>query len=130
MRHKSALVVFLLLALFVLAMPLLAQAGDEPKPPIPLTVAAAALIAVAIVQFIKGKVIPAIWDKLGDAGKFAVTVLASAGVTLYKYIFLESLPLNFGAIAFCVEVVIAATVGYEVLKGVAPTLSRSVKRPD
>src|SRR4030043_1680087 len=130
MRHKSVLVVFPPLALFVRAMPLLAQAGDEPKPPIPLTVAAAALIAVAIVQFIKGKVIPGIWDKLGDAGKFVVAVLASAGVTLYKYIFLESLPLNFGALTFCVEVVIAATVGYEVLKGVAPTLSRSVKRPD
>jgi len=126
MKHKSAIFVLVLLALFALTLPALAADDATKAAAAALTVTAAAAIAVAIVQFIKGKIIPTIWDKLGDAGKFAVTVLASAGVTLYKYIFLEGLPLNFSAILFCGEVIIAATVGYEVLKGVAPTLSRTI----
>ena len=123
MKHKSRVLVLALLAFVVLALPALA-ADDAAKAAAPLTVAAAAAIAVAVVQFVKDKVIPGIWDKLGDLGKLVVAILASAGVTLYKYIFLEHIPLNFGAITFCAEVIVAATVGYAVLKGVAPTLSR------
>lgn len=121
---------FFLFAVLILASCALLSAAQqgEAQAQEPLTVAAAIAIAIAIVQFIKEKLIPSIWDKLGDAGKFIVAVLASLGVTLYKYLILEHLALNLSALIFCVEVVIGATVGYQVLKGVAPTLSRTIAR--
>lgn len=125
MRHNYKSVLLLaLLAIFVLALPVLAQGGDQPKAA-PLTVAAAAAIVLVIVQFVKEKIIPGLWDKFGDMAKLVTSVLASVGVTLYKYLILESLPINFGALTFCINVVILATVGYSVAKGIAPTLSRT-----
>lgn len=126
---KKWLFVFIcVLALF--AVPALAQAGDQPKAVVPLSVAAAVAIVIVIVQFVKEKIIPGLWDKLGDLAKFVVSVLASVGVTVYKYLILEHLAVNFGTLTFCIEVIIGATIGYSVLKGIAPTLSRSTTKPN
>jgi hypothetical protein len=122
---------FVLVCVLAFALPGLAQAGDQPKAAvIALTVAAAAAVVIVIVQFVKEKIIPGLWDKFGDLAKFVVSVLASVGVTLYKYLILEHLPINFGTLTFCIEVVIAATIGYSVAKGIAPTLSRSATKPN
>ena len=126
MKHKSALLVCALLTLLVLAAPALA-ADDTAKAAEPITVAVAIGITIAVVQFVKEKLIPTLWDKLGDAGKFVVTVLAAAGVTLYKYLLRDNLPLNVAAVSFLVQVFIGAWFGYEVLKGVVPALSRGNK---
>lgn len=54
---KKWLFVFIcVLALF--AVPALAQAGDQPKAVVPLSVAAAVAIVIVIVQFVKEKIIP------------------------------------------------------------------------
>ena len=126
MRHKSALLVCAFLALLVLALPALA-ADDAAKAAEPLTIAAAIAITIAVVQFVKEKLIPTLWDKLGDVGKFVTSVLAAAGVTLYKYLIRDNLPLNLTAVSFLVQVFIGAWFGYEVLKGVVPALSRENK---
>lgn len=91
-----------------------------------MTIIQAAAVVAAIVLFLKEKLIPGIWDKLGDIGKFAITILAAAGVTVYKYM-TEGLPFNIETIWFFIQVAIAATSGYLALKAAAPNISRSVR---
>jgi len=77
-----------------------------------MTVAAAVGIVLAIVQFTKAKLLPSIIQ-----GPVAVvfTVLVSVGVTLYKYV-AEGLPINFGAIMFCIQVIVGAMGAYGLVK--------------
>jgi hypothetical protein len=114
----------ILLALFVLilALPALAQTNGDEKAS--MNVAEAAVIVAGIVTFIKMKILPALWDKLGDAGKFVLSILTSVGVVVYKYL-TEGLAFNVGTIWFLVEVVIAVTSGYIAAKSILPGLSRT-----
>ena len=76
-----------------------------------MTTVSAIAIVMAVVQFFK-KLLPQFVQ--GTAARVLV-VLASVGVTLYKYIN-EGLPLTFAAISFAVTVIVGALSAYSLLK--------------
>lgn len=77
-----------------------------------MTVAAAIAIVVAVVQFVKTKLLPTV---IQGAVAVVFTVIVSVGVTLYKYV-AEGLPIDFGAITFCIQVVVGAMGAYGLVK--------------
>jgi len=87
-----------------------------------MTIAEAVLIVTGIVQYLKTELAPTAWAKLPMIAQKLITVLVCFGVTVYKFTH-EGLPLDVSALVFLVELVIAATVSYQVARGIAPTLS-------
>jgi len=79
-----------------------------------MTVIAAVAVVMAVVQFAK-KALPTVIQ-----GAFAVgiVVVASAGVTVYKYI-AEGLPFTFAAVTFLIQVVVGAMGAYGLVKAAA-----------
>lgn len=79
-----------------------------------ITVVAAIAIVTAIVQFLK-KWFPRI---VQGPVAVALVVLASVGVTAYKFLS-EGIPLSFAAATFLVQVIVGVMSGYELIKVVA-----------
>jgi hypothetical protein len=92
-----------------------------------MEIVALAASAAVIIQFIKTKILVAIWDKLGGAVKFGISVLVCAGVVVYKAIAL-SVSFNLNLIWILVEVVIAVTGAYKLASAFWPGLKAPVSK--
>ena len=77
-----------------------------------MTVAIAVGIVLAVVQFVKTKLLPTV---IQGAVAVVFTVIVSVGVTAYKYV-AEGLPLDFGAITFAIQVIVGAMGAYGLVK--------------
>jgi hypothetical protein len=87
-----------------------------------MDVATLAASAVVIIQFIKTKILAAVWDKLGSVVQYGISVLVCAGVVIYHALAL-SIPFNFNLLWLFIEVVTIATGGYKLATQLWPGLN-------
>ena len=89
-----------------------------------VTLAAAAGV---IIQFIKTKILMAVWDKLGAAVQFGISILVCAGVVVYNALQL-GVPFNLNLVWILVEVVIAVTGAYKIASQLWPGIKAPVSK--